>query len=332
MVFEALGKELVRALRGERSQLGLSRRLGYTSNVLYTWESGRRAPNASAFFRLAARVGVDLEVTLRGFLSDRGAVLSDVRRPLGVAELVRALLADWPIVELAASVGADRTTVGRWVSGATEPKLPELLRMVETTTQRLFEFVAIFADPASLAATRGAYRDLTEQRRLAYELPWSHAVLRALELESYRALPTHEPGFIARLTGISLAEEERCLTALAQAKQIHRRHGRWVLGRVLTVDTRPSEADNRRLKEHWAEVALERLRLRSAPESALFSFNLFAVDARDFERIRRLHVEYYQRIREIVSASSAPERVVLMNLQLVPLEQAGADGDGAGRG
>jgi transcriptional regulator with XRE-family HTH domain len=297
----------------------LSRRLGYTSNVLYTWESGRRAPNASAFFRLAARVGIDLAAALRSFLSDRGAALSDARRPAGVAELVRALLADWPIVELAASVGADRTTVGRWVSGATEPKLPELLRVVETTTQRLFDFVAIFADPASLASTRGAYRDLTEQRRLAYELPWSHAVLRALELDSYRALRKHEPGFVASLTGISLAEEHRCLAALAQAKQIHRQGGRWVLARVLTVDTRPSEADNRRLKQHWAEVALDRLRTRTAPENALFSFNLFAVGTRDFERIRRLHVEYYQRIREIVSASKDPDRVVLMNLQLVPL-------------
>ena len=323
MDLELLGKELVRSLRGRRSQVALSRRLGYTSNVLYTWESGRRAPSASAFFRLATRVGVDLEAALRSFLSDRGAVLSDVRKPAGVAALVRALLAEWPIVELAASVGADRTTVGRWVGGATEPKLPELLRIVETTTKRLFDFVAIFADPASLASTRGAYRDLTEQRRLAYELPWSHAVLRALELDRYRALAKHEPGLIARLTGISLQEEQRCLTALAQAKQIHLQRGRWVLARVLTVDTRPSEADNRRLKQHWAEVALERLRCRSAPEDALFSFNLFAVNARDFERIRRLHVEYFQRIREIVSASTAPDRVVLMNLQLVPLQQTG---------
>ncbi|HXK16927.1 MAG TPA: DUF4423 domain-containing protein [Polyangiaceae bacterium] len=321
MDHESLGKELVRSLRGERSQVGLSRRLGYTSNVLYTWESGRRAPNASAFFRLAARAGVELEAALTTFLSDRGAVLSDVRRPSGIAVLVRALLADWPIVELAASVGADRTTVGRWVSGATEPKLPELLRIVETTTQRLLDFVAIFADPASLASTRGAYHDLLEQRRLAYELPWSHAVLRALELDSYRALARHEPGFIARLTGMSLDEEQRCLAALAQAKQIHRQRGRWALARVLTVDTRPSETDNRRLKQHWAEVALERLRARSAPENALFSFNLFAVGQGDFERIRRLHVEYYQRIREIVSACTDPDRVVLMNLQLVPLQQ-----------
>jgi len=322
MDLATLAKELVLALRGKRSQVGLSRRLGYGSNVLYTWESGRRAPSASAFFSLAQRCGVDVQQGLSRFLAQRTEPLSDVRKPSGVAELMRAFLADWPIVELAASVGADRTTVGRWVNGATEPKLPELLRIVETTTQRLLDFVAIFADPSQLVTTRAAYQDLQVQRRLAYELPWSHAVLRALELTEYRALPKHEPGFIARAVGISLQEEQRCLQALAQAKQIRRQRGRWVLGRVLTVDTRPSEADNRRLKQHWAEVGLTRLRDKSAPEGALFSFNLFAIGAQDFERIRRLHVEYYQRIREIVSASSDPDRVVLMNLQLVPMAVA----------
>jgi transcriptional regulator with XRE-family HTH domain len=322
MNYESASKELIRALRGKRSQAGLSRRLGYTSNVLYTWERGRRVPVASAFFRLAARAGVDLHQRLRRFLSDRGANAPDVRRTAGVAELVRALMEEWPIVELAASVGADRTTVARWMNGTTEPKLPELLRIIETTTQRLLDFVALFVDPESLPSTRGAYRDLRAQRRLAYELPWSHGVLRALELEQYRKLPRHEPGFVAARLGLSLDEERRYLSELAKAGQIRLRRGRWELRRVLTVDTRPSEADNRRLKLHFAEASVERLRDGSAPASALFSFNLFAIDTTTLEKIRRLHVEHYQRIRELISACTSPDQVVLMNLQLVPLERS----------
>ncbi len=321
MDYESASRELIHALRGKRSQAGLSRRLGYTSNVLYTWERGRRAPVASAFFRLAARVGVDLNEGFQRFLSDRGANAPDVRRTPGVAELVRALMEEWPIVELAASIGADRTTVARWVNGSTEPKLPELLRIIETTTQRLLDFVSLFVDPESLPSTRAAYRDLRAQRRLAYELPWSHGVLRALELEQYRKLPRHAPGFVAARLGISLDEERRYLAELAKAGQIRLRRGRWEVRRVLTVDTRPSEADNRRLKLHFAEAAVERLRDGSAPASARFSFNLFAIDTASLEKIRRLHVEHYQRIRELISACTSPDQVVLMNLQLVPLER-----------
>jgi transcriptional regulator with XRE-family HTH domain len=239
--------------------------------------------------------------------------------PTAVTALLRALRADRPLSEIARAVGVDRTTVARWFEGATEPRLPELLRYVDATTHRLLEFVSLFADPAALPSTRRRYADLLAQRRLAYELPWSHAVLRALELDAYRALPRHEPGFIARCVGISLDDETRCLRALAAAKQIALEHGRYKVRRVLTVDTRPNEEENRRLKLHWAEVGQQRLGTGAAPPGALFSYNLFPIDARGFERIRRLHLEYFERIREIVAESSAADRVVLMNLQLVPL-------------
>jgi hypothetical protein len=166
---------------------------------------------------------------------------------------------------------------------------------------------------------RGAYADLQVQRRLAYDLPWSHAVLRALELDTYRDLKTHVPGFVAAQVGISIEEEQRYLSALLEAGQIRRSKGRFVVARVLTVDTRLDEARNRALKAHWAVVGLERLASASHGPDALLSYNLFAVSAKDFERIRRLHIEHFERIRKIVSEADSSDRVVLMNLQLLPL-------------
>jgi transcriptional regulator with XRE-family HTH domain len=217
---DRLSAELVRALRGRRSQPALSRRLGYASNAVYGWESGRRAPSAGTFFRLAALSGVDVTGALRRF-----SVAADpnaLQQRAGLARWLRALGGERSNSELARAVHADRTTVTRWLDGRTEPKLPELLRYVRATTQRLLEFLACFVDPASLASARATYADLVAQRRLAYELPDSHAVLRALELDAYRALPRHEPGFVAHRIGISLDAEAQCLRALMAAKQIKR--------------------------------------------------------------------------------------------------------------
>lgn len=314
-----MARELVRALRGRRSQLAASRRLGFDSNVFYAWESGRRFPAASVFARLAARSRVDVDAGVARFLGERAGALSPLSTVDGITQLLCALRGARPATELAAQVGVDRTTLARWLSGRTEPRLPELLRFVAVTTQRLLEFVALFADPSALPAARAAHADLLAQRALAYELPFSHAVLRALEIDAYRALSRHEPGFIARAVGISREDERRYLRALVRAKQIGLSGGRYRARRVLTVDTRASEADNLRLKRHWAEVGLERLRAGAAPRSALFSYNLFAVAQPELERIRRLHLEYYERVREIVAESRAADRVVLLNLQLVPL-------------
>jgi hypothetical protein len=141
-------------------------------------------------------------------------------------------------------------------------------------------------------------------------------------LDAYRALPRHEPGFVARQIGLSLEAEAQCLRALVAAKQVKRVRGRDVIQHVLTVETRPDETQNRRFKQHWARVGLERLRAGDAPPEALFSYNLFPVSKTDFERIRRLHIDYYERVREIVAQSKRADRVVLMNVQLVPLERA----------
>ncbi|HEX6240259.1 MAG TPA: DUF4423 domain-containing protein [Polyangiales bacterium] len=316
---EALSSQLVRALRGRRSQPALSRRLGYTSNVVYAWESGRRAPLAGDFLRLVERSGGDVQALVERFLGVPLEVQLARGTPREVAALLTQVAQGRSVAELAKATRADRGTVTRWLRGATQPKLPELFAFVAATSQRLLEFVSLFVDPEQLPCARAAYRDLLVQRRLAYELPWSHALLRALELRPYRALRAHSPGALAAHVGLSREEEERYLAALEQGKQVRRNRGRYQPQRVLAVDTRPSEAQNRKLKQHWAEVALERFAGGKTSPDTLFSYNLFAISQRDFERVRQLHLEYYERVREIVSESREPERVVLMNLQLVPL-------------
>lgn len=148
--------------------------------------------------------------------------------------------------------------------------------------------------------------------------------MRVLELEHYRALPAHEPGWIAARLGIPLQEEERCLEALATSKLIRRRQQRWVVEQVLTVDTRRNPGAGRSLKRHWAAVAGERLPQLEPGGEDLFSYNLFTIAERDWPSFRELHIAYYQELRRLVEASNPAERVVLVNLQLLRLDRAAA--------
>jgi transcriptional regulator with XRE-family HTH domain len=309
---------LLRFLRGRRSQTAVSRRLGYGTNVVYAWEAGRRAPVASEFFQLAGYAGVDVHRLVEDFA--RAPLALDPRRERGVQGLLRALAGARAMAELAREVGANRLTVTRWLRGTSQPRLPQLLRFVAATTKRLFEFVTLFAEPESLPSVRRAFRDYRAQLRVAYELPWSHAVLRALETSRY-VHGTHEPGAIAALLGIDGSVESECLDALAQAGQIRRRQGRWVPTRVLAVDTGNDPDRNRMLKAHWAEVGRDRLRRSAGAAAGLFSYNLFAVTEHDFKRLRALHLRYFEEMRAIIAESGAPERVAVVNMQLFPLGQ-----------
>jgi hypothetical protein len=178
------------------------------------------------------------------------------------------------------------------------------------------EFVAIFASPERLGSTRAEWNNLELQRELAYELPLSHVVLRALELESYRACEVHRDGFLARLLNISVDEERRYLTALARSKQIKKRRGLWRVARVLTVDTRRDRAANQRLKQYWARLGSERV---LEEHDGTFCYNLFTVSEADYTRLREMQLAYFEQLRTVVARSEPAERVVVTNLQLFAL-------------
>lgn len=322
MDYELLARQLIRALRGKRSQVALSRRLSFDSNVLYTWESGRRSPTAATFFTLAARAGVDVPGAIGKFVGGLPEPLVGLNwsEPSSAAALLSHLREGTTVVELARRVGKNRVSVARWLSGEAEPRLPEFLHLLEACTLRVLDFISQLVSPSLLPAARSAWQVLEAQRRVAYGLPWSHAVLRALELDEYRRLPCHETGWIATRLGISPEEEEQCLQALAQSGLIEWQRRHWRSSAVLTVDTRQSPEAGRMLKAHWAEVGLARLPKLEARGEDLFSYNLFTVSNKDWEKLRELHIAYYQELRRVIEASEPAERVGLINLQLLRLD------------
>lgn len=292
----------------------MRRRLKRRSNVLHAWETGSRYPGASDLFALVQLSGRSLLSVMNRFAPCRGATPQAV-----FTSWLNALARDRSQAELARRLGVNRNTVARWLAGETEPRLPQLLAFVEVTTQRALDFLGELVDAARLPSIAAAHADLQRQRSLAYGRPWAHAVLRALELEQYRALSQHQPGLLASCTGIAADEEEACLEELVRAKQIRRRRGRFQVGRVLAVDTRSDPAANLALKRHWFGVASARLARDGIPAAGLASYNLFAVSEGDLERIRQAHLDYYERIRAIVAESTRPTRVVLATIGLLPL-------------
>jgi hypothetical protein len=317
--YAKIAREFLRALRGRRSQAAFSRRLGYRTNVAYVWESGRAFPTAAKALVAARRTGIDLQAALRRFFKTPPAWLddTDLASPSGVAQLLENLRGRTSVMDLARATGKSRFALARWLRGDSEPRLPDFLLLVDKLSLRLLDWIACLIDPATLPSLERAWRELEAGRRSAYDLPWTQAVLRTLELTDYRALGKHRPGWIAERIGISSDEERECLELLAQTGQIALRRGRWELREVTAVDTRPDAEAEHRVKQWWSRLALERL---GNLESGLLSYNVFAVSESDLARIRELQIAYFRQMRGIIAQSTPSERVVLASLSLVALD------------
>lgn len=317
--FETLAKELLRALRGSRSQVGFSRRLHYRSNVAYLWEAGRNWPTAAVFLWATSRVGIDTKERIARFYRSRPVWLDEGDALDGrfVCQLLEDLRGDTPIQELAARTGKSRYAVARWLKGQAEPRLPDFLRLIEATSQRLLDFVALLVDIDDLPSVAPRWRELQAARELVSQVPWAPAILLALQTRAYLELDSHAPGWISERLGLPREIEDQCIELLRTSGQLRVLGKKLRVARIQAIDTRADPSAGRRLREWWASVGLEHIR---ADKPGLFSFNVFSVSSADYLRLQDMHRNYYRALRSVVAASEPEERVVVANVQLFALD------------
>ncbi len=328
MVWQQLASEWIRALRGRRSQRAASQRLGFGSNIFYRWEHGQCAPPSSTAFAVAEGLGVRINDAVLAFLGVSRRT-SQNWQPLttreGVSQLLARLRGNSSYLQLAERTSFNRFAVSRWCRGLSEPSLPELFEFIEATTHRVLDFVAAFVDPSKLPSVADQWQTHLALRNAAYDMPWSHAVLRVLELRQYAELPGHQVGWIADRIGLSLQEEESCLDVLRRSRQIEWKHRRWVVSERGTIDTGQDPARARQLRRFWQGEALRRF---DDGAKGAFGYNLFTISTADYERLKELYLNYFESMRDLVSGSSPGEKLVLFCGQLVELDEQAATRSG----
>lgn len=316
--YGALGQELIRAMRGAHSQVAVSRWLGYTTNAVYRWESGQDAPTAAQFFNFAQRCKVDLASALQRFFRGSAYALVELTDPNGVAALLRQLRGKVPIATIAVRAGATRSQVSRWLSGATQPRLPQFLAVLEASCLRLVDFVAELVDPALLPSVSEAHRALEASRQAAHRAPWTQAILRCFELSDFNVKAEQTARWIAQRINVPEAEVSTCLTLLESTGQIEKRAGRYHIGHILALDTRRDPESSRVMRSFWLDVSQARLK---AGQAGLWSYNVFGVSKADFARLQQLHASYYSQMRAIIAASEPVETVAVACAQLFALDE-----------
>ncbi len=317
MDYEVITAEVIRSLRGKRSQAGFSRKLGYKSNIVNRWEARLAFPTAATFLRVVASVQKQSSPLVRFFpRTPEEIVALGAASPRGVAAFLRELRGKAPILSVARESGYNRYSVARWLAGSVEIRAPQFLHLVEVMSRRLLDFLALCTNPAQLPSVARQHEKLELARQAAYKKPWSHAVLRALELSGSNR--GDQELWLAERLGATADEVTSALTLLAATDQVQRRGKRWKLKRVISVNTSRDREKALGLKLSWTETALARMR-RGAPGS--YGYSVFAITKRDLRRLRDVHLEYVRAMQAIIAGSKPGECVGLYCAQLLDLAQ-----------
>ena len=313
MDWERAASQMLRALRGKRSQLAFSRRIGYRSNVACDWEAGRRFPTAVDTLRACVRLRIDVA----GAFAEFQPACADALAPPGIH--IHAWLAELRGATSAATLaersGHSRYAIARWLRGQTRPRLPDFLALVEAITGRASDLVQLLVPIAAVPELYALHLRRTAAKRVAFDVPWAEAALRVIETAGYRKLAAHEPGYVGARLGISAQDEAAALDGLLRAGVLQRRGPRLLTREPLTVDMAAKPAEINRLKAHWTRAALERLRA-PRPQDWL-AYNVVSTSAADLDRIREVLRRAFREIRSIAAASEPTESAALLNLQLI---------------
>jgi len=191
----------------------------------------------------------------------------------------------------------------------------QLLRIANACSYRLCDCVEIFVEPSEVPEIATMYETLQRQRQVAYDMPWSHAVLRAMELPGYRKSAGLSETFLTQALGTTESVVRERIAASLRPEHCGD-GGRWVPAEVLAVDTQ-NPAGNLKLKEHWAALALERM--AAALGRGISSYNLVAVSEDGLAQIEALHRAYFEQVRDVVEACTEPTSVAVINVQLLDL-------------
>lgn len=253
MIHAQIVSELIRALRGRRSQSQLSRRLGFSYNQVSRWESGERAIRWKDFVELCAACGQPLgkNVLLLG---------GEPARPADHSAIFTALFDTSDPAELSARAGVSRHVARLWLDPEKSVDLEDVLRVAEGRGRSPAVFLANFL-PAEQTIPCLA-EQMTRVRKAAHYCsrhPSLGVVSLFLSLKTYRDLPRHVPGFVAEHLGLTIDEEKFLLSLLVELDIIRYEADKWVHNSVGYLELCPRWPDVRKAMDHWSGIGMKKL-------------------------------------------------------------------------
>lgn len=323
--FKVLARELLRSVRGRRSQDQINRRLGFNFNRVSRWETGRAEISWPDFVHICKSCRVSVSDAMHKTYST--AVEAE-----DSAAVIRFFKGSLKISAFATHLGVSRFTVHRWLSGETLPTLSQMLMIVHQMTATLTLFVDKLLPGSSPPALLHLTRHEQSLREVIFSHPYVLAALACFELDEFKRMQTWSRGILVQKLRISQHEEDQLIERLTKIKQLRRR-GEMLEVADMRIDIRNDFAGKNQLRQYWTRKALDMLlAIRETTKVSQFGFFTYAASEEARENIREAYLKFYQEVTSILDADSGPKTVIqTANFQILDLDEMNQTLDASSR-
>jgi transcriptional regulator with XRE-family HTH domain len=312
--------ELMRAARGERSQQELAATLGVVPSVVSRWESGARVPSAADALQVFAATGLDLNAAIRPIDARFDEALDAAPPPDPALPhlLVRELCKDHDVADLATATGMSRQALGRLLRDEARVKLPDLLALFEASLGRLLRLVEALVPPSAVPALEVGFANRRNRRLLYREWPVVTYLDTSIRTEAYRTLPAHDTAWFQHRCQLPVATIDALFARMDALELVTWTGTHWAPGWYASLNFEVGSNGEEKLAvcAFHAGTAFHRQQERRTVTVAGFLGG-------GVPELRAHSVRVWNQLnqaRRALEAYPAPERVVMLIVQLVPLD------------
>lgn len=310
--FNKLEKELLRAIRGNRSQNQLNHKLGYNFNRIAKWESGAQKIPWSNFVDLCLTCRVGLPAALkRTFLIKRHEIKNEQK-------VVKLIIGDSPLEDIAKNLKTSKYSISSLFTGKTSPKLNTILQLINSKSEGLlYAFISELVDTKDIASIKHLRDSFETEINFFSKNPIAMGITHAMLTNGYKNLKKHKIGFIASLLNISVKEEQFLIKKLEENQIIINKNGKYILNEesgLFFIDTEGAI--------YWSEQCVERLKDRNKRSKYdIFHFQMSPTSSEAFLKVRELFNIFVQNATDVLDSdlNKNQDNVLLINSHIVEL-------------
>lgn len=295
MDYSVLSQEILKYLRGAKSQQKLSQGLGFSFNQVGKWESGATVINWLDFLHLCQRLNIPIEKHINEMF-----FWSSPSRPEFIVALIKQHFGFSNTAEMARKISRSRSVVSRWLSNSTSPDFPDILRLLDYHPFVLSTWLSRFIELENLACFRERFNHENSFLKSLQTNPYVTIVHAALQLSSYQRLHEHSDAWIAEKTKLPEKVIAQIITQLHHGRLISLRKG--LYHPLLANFTFVRVPAFRKLIHVMNEETVKRFSQKkdSPSGSSLSSCRIFAVSDKAAAELNTLLVTFHHEVGELL--------------------------------
>lgn len=221
--FKNVIKELLKALRGRRSQEALNRSFGFSFNQVSRWERGVTKIDWPEFVHFCELCHIPLrKKMLEIFKAPLALFVEENQDPLISQNVVHALMGNLAIDKFSKRYQLPRKSVSKWLSGQAHPSLEQIFFMLHYHSGQLIKLLDCLAGAENIPSLQGVIAKLKIREEITYRYPEVSLILNTIHTKTFKAKTECPEGYFAKKFGLTSAEEKEILGGLLRSDTIHR--------------------------------------------------------------------------------------------------------------